>query len=52
MLGFGWNVCKKKLLGRARYRWKDNIESHLKNQDNIRGFIWLKTMTNAGNVTG
>ena len=53
ILEFGWNVKKKKrLLGRNWFRRKDNIERYLKNQDNIRGFIWLMTMTNAGNVTG
>lgn len=42
---------KSRLLGRNRFRRKDNIERYLKNQDNLRGFIWLMTMTNAGYVT-
>jgi hypothetical protein len=49
-----WLDClkKKRLFGRTRIRRKDNIERYLEKQDNTRGFIWLMTMKNVGNMTG
>jgi hypothetical protein len=45
------NTEKKPILGKPRYRWKDNIYVHLKNTRYkifLTEFIWLSTGTSGG----
>jgi len=44
------NLGRKKLLGRPRLRWEDNIKWFFKNCDGglWTGFMWLRTGTGGG----